>query len=64
MDTGGAGWALQTIIGAALLVAVLLWAVLRNRKSTPAERDRTERATKDLYREEEAARRDDENVSR
>ncbi len=55
MDTGGIGWGLQTIIGAAILVVVLLWAVLRNRRAR-GDRDRTERSTRDLYREEEAAR--------
>src|SRR4051794_10859731 len=44
MDLGGAGWGLQTIIGALLLVAVLAWAMLRNRSAkTPL--DRTERGT-------------------
>jgi hypothetical protein len=59
IDAGGLGWGLQTIIGVAILAVVLLWAVLRNRKSR-ADRDRTEQATRDLYREEEA-RRDDED---
>jgi hypothetical protein len=59
MDTGGISWGLQTIIGVAILAAVLLWAVLRNRASR-AGRDRTEQATRELYREEEA-RRDDED---
>ena len=59
MDSGGAHWGLITIIGPLLLAAVLLWAMLRNRKSTPREVDRTEQATKDLYDREEAARGDD-----
>ena len=62
MDMGGFGWGLQTIIGAGILAAVLLWAVLRNRSSR-ADRDRGERATRELYREEEAERRrTDENA--
>jgi hypothetical protein len=62
MDAGGFGWGLQTIIGAAIFAAVLLWAVLRNRASR-AEHDRSDRATRDLYREEEAERRrTDENA--
>ena len=57
MDDGGAGWGLLTIIGPVLLGAVLLWALLRNRKASPREDDRTEAATRDLYQREEAARR-------
>ena len=56
MDAGGIGWGLQTIVGVAILAAVLLWAMLRNKKSTPDEVDRTEASTKELYREEEADR--------
>ena len=53
MDAGGASWGLITIIGPILLFGVLLWAVLRNRKS---RRDigRSERATRDLYKSEDA----------
>lgn len=61
MDLGGAGWGLQTIVGGLLLVAVLLWAVLRNRSSkTPV--DRTERGARRVYDESEEVRRsgDDE----
>jgi hypothetical protein len=58
MDAGGIGWGLQTIIGAAILAGVLLWVMLRNKKSSQAEVDRTEDATHELYREEEAARHD------
>ena len=58
MDSGGGGWAIITIVGPALLALVLLWALLRNRKrSRPSDIDRTERATRDLYREENAAHR-------
>jgi hypothetical protein len=59
MDLGGFSWGLQTIVGGFLLFAVLLWAVLRNRKSTPEEIDRTEAATRELYKEEDAAHKDD-----
>ena len=63
MDLGGFSWAIQTIIGALLLGAVIAWAMLRNKKSRPSDIDRTERATKDLYREEDAAHRgEDDNV--
>jgi hypothetical protein len=59
MDLGGAGWGLQTVVGALILAAVLLWAVMRN-KSSRGERDRSEKATRDLYDQEEAARRRDD----
>ena len=56
MDSGGGHWAIINIVGPLLLAAVLLWALLRNRKSRRSEAD-TERATRDLYREEEEKRR-------
>ncbi|MFL6858952.1 MAG: hypothetical protein ACJ8EB_13740 [Allosphingosinicella sp.] len=61
MDLGAAGWGLQTIVGAVLLAAVLLWVVLRNRASR-ASMDRTERGTRDVYDRSEEVRRsgDDE----
>ena len=62
MDLGGFSWGLQTIVGGFLLFAVLLWAVLRNRKSSGAEVDRTEAATRELYREEDAAHKDDDSL--
>jgi hypothetical protein len=58
MDLGGASWTLLTI-GALLLVAVLLWAEFHN-KSSRGERERSEKATHDLYDQEEAARRRDD----
>ena len=57
MDLGGGNWAILNIVGPLLLAAVLLWALLRNRKSRRSDAD-TEQATRDLYREEEAERRD------
>lgn len=62
MDLGGFSWGLQTIVGGFLLFAVLLWAMLRNRKSTPEEIDRTEAATRELYKEEDAAHKDDNTL--
>lgn len=53
MDLGGISWGLQTIIGAAILAAVLLWVLLRNREVTPEEKQRTEEATRKLYEEED-----------
>ena len=56
MDLGGGNWAILNIVGPLLLAAVLLWALLRNRKSRRGVDD-TEQATRDLYREEEEKRR-------
>jgi membrane protein implicated in regulation of membrane protease activity len=59
MDLGGANWAIINIVGPAILALVLLWAVLRNRKSRD-KRNESERGTSDLYDREEAARREDD----
>jgi hypothetical protein len=57
MDAAGGSWGLITFIGPLLLAAVLLWVLLRNRKSRDRDVGRTEQATRDLYREEEEKRR-------
>jgi hypothetical protein len=57
MDLGGGNWAIINIVGPLLLAAVLLWALLRNRKARRGDVDRSEQATRDLYREEEEKRR-------
>jgi hypothetical protein len=57
MDAGGGTWGIINIVGPLLLAAVLLWVLLRNRKSRNRDVDRTEQATRDLYREEEEKRR-------
>ena len=56
MDAGGTNWAILNIVGPLLLLLVLAWAFLRTRKSR-GRVDRTERATHELYDEEEARRR-------
>ncbi|HYG48847.1 MAG TPA: hypothetical protein VD846_13020 [Allosphingosinicella sp.] len=61
MDLGGGNWAILNIVGPLLLAAVLLWALLRNRKSRNRDVDRTEQGTRDLYREEEEKRRSGED---
>ena len=62
MDLGGGSWGIITIVGPLLLVAVIVWAALRNRSSR-ASRDRTEDSTRRLYKEEDAAHRgEDDNV--
>ena len=55
MDFGAFSWSLLTILGPLLIVAVVLFAVLKNHKSKRSEIDRTEAATRDLYKEEDAA---------
>ncbi len=41
-------WGWVPAIGGLVLAAVLLWALLRNLKTTPREEARTERATREL----------------
>ncbi len=56
MDVGQTGWKLVIIVGPILLLIVLAWAVIRNRRArTPNEV--TEAGTRRLYAEEEARRR-------
>jgi hypothetical protein len=47
---------IMTVIGPAILLAVLVWLVMRRRSS--GKTGRTEQATRDLYREEEQRRRE------
>ena len=61
MDAGGTNWAILNIVGPLLLLLVLAWAFLRNRKSRGGI-DRTERSTHELYDEEEARRRSQDEV--
>ena len=61
MDSGGFNWSILTILGPLLIVIVLAWAMLRNRKERGGV-DRTEASTRDLYREEDAAHRDDNTM--
>jgi hypothetical protein len=56
MDAGGFNWSLMNIIGPLLLLAALVWLVLRRNKSRNAEY--TEQKTDDVYEEEERRRRE------
>jgi hypothetical protein len=56
----GVSWILITVIGVGILALALLWAILRNKERGDAGIERTESATRRLYREEDAAR-DPEN---
>lgn len=53
----GSLYAMLNIVGPLLLGAVLLWAILRNRTSR-RERERTEEATREMYRAQNAQDRE------
>jgi hypothetical protein len=55
MDFGGLNWAILDIVGPLLLIAVIAWAILRNRRSKVSE-ERTERGTRRVYDEAEDVR--------
>jgi hypothetical protein len=61
MDGGGSSWGIINIVGPLLLLAVLAWAVLRNRGRAKGgvTEEETDRATRELYRQEDAAHRRD-----
>ena len=44
----GAIWSLVTILGPVLLIAVLVWAYLRNRNAGPRNLERAERGAAEL----------------
>ncbi|HVM37436.1 MAG TPA: hypothetical protein VM265_03490 [Sphingomicrobium sp.] len=57
-------WTLVNIVGPLILLALLVWLVVRSRRARgtssteTATTERTEAATHDLYRKEEQRRRD------
>ena len=56
---GQASWWVIDIVGPAILLIVLIWLVLRTRSNRDgADDQRSEQATRDLYRDEEQRRRD------
>lgn len=56
MDRAGFSLMLVEIVGAAFLVLVILFLVLKARgKDKQVSNERTEQATRDLYRDEQAA---------
>jgi hypothetical protein len=61
-DLGGMSWVTITVIGVALLAVVIAIAALRNRSSKEIV-DKSEQATRDLYKEEDRIHRDDGNGS-
>ena len=60
MDLGALSWMSITVIGVALLAIVIAVAALRNRSSRQVI-EKSEAATRDLYKEEDLAHRDDGN---
>lgn len=54
MDTGGGIWSILTIVGPLVLIAVLAFVVLSNRRSRAAEQH-TEDATRANYDRQERA---------
>ncbi len=63
MDAGGGSWAILNIVGPLLIVVVLAWAFLRNRKARGTGMDRTEQATREVYDEENAHRHERDRTS-
>ena len=61
MDAGGFNWAIIIILGPLLMVIVFAYAMMKNRKAK-SRPERTEQATRDLYRQEDAAHRDDNTM--
>ena len=61
MDSGGASWGIITIVGPLLILIVFAWVVMKNKKSKTSI-DTTEQATRDLYRKEDAAHRNDDTL--
>ncbi len=45
-------WTLVTILGPLILLGIIVWAIMRNKKA-PVDRDVTERGTREVYREEQ-----------
>ena len=48
-------WGLATVVGPIILLALFIWVILRNRTSSQASEETTERATKANYAAEDAA---------
>jgi hypothetical protein len=58
----GKFWSIVTIAGPIILLAVIIWVVVRSRRRQPGEPPEqiTERATEQVYKEEERARKAEE----
>ena len=62
MDLGAGSWAILNIVGPLLIVIVLGWAFLKNKKSKGGI-ERTEEATRRVYDEENAHRNERDRTS-
>jgi len=60
MDFGALNWMTLTVIGVAILGLAIAVAALRNRSSKQVI-EKSEAATRDLYREEDRVHRNDSN---
>ena len=59
MDMGGFNWLIMDVVAVVVLLAVIVWVVMRTRsKGKESSPEKTERATHELYEEEERRRRD------
>ena len=56
MDAAGFNWTLLTIVGPRVLVLVIAWAILRNRRSRASDAE-SEAATRRGYEEEDRVHR-------
>ena len=56
MDSAGFNWSLLTIVGPLLLLVVIAWALLRNRRSGVSDAE-SEAGTRRVYAEEDRAHR-------
>jgi hypothetical protein len=57
MDLGGINWLIIDVVAVVILGLVIAWAVMRTRsKGKQSSPERTERATRELYAEEERRR--------
>jgi uncharacterized membrane protein YqiK len=59
MDLGGLNWLIIDVVAVAILLAVIAWVVMRTRsKGRSTSNETTERATHELYVDEERRRKD------
>lgn len=59
MDMGGINWLIIDVVAVVILGLVIAWAVMRTRsKGKRSSPEQTERATRELYADEERRRKD------